>query len=198
MRACARDGDNVLRERAATVLRGLGTVDGRLSVIEAPDQGAIDAQTWIFAGERALEQPAGVDPAQPAGRPRARTDGIGFQDCGRDRHPPARRSRRGGPDGGWARWSSARLWRPTRAPPPPRCSGSIILGLLVLAAVAALSRWLIDSALRPVARIAARGRRLGRPRSLPPVLRGGAPRRAELPGLGVRRPPLSPGPEPQA
>ena len=36
------DADNVLRERAATVLRGLGTVDGRLSVIEAPDQGAID------------------------------------------------------------------------------------------------------------------------------------------------------------
>ncbi|HEV2998368.1 MAG TPA: hypothetical protein VGX16_04630, partial [Solirubrobacteraceae bacterium] len=33
------DADNVLRERAATVLRGLGTVDGRLSVIEAPDQG---------------------------------------------------------------------------------------------------------------------------------------------------------------
>ena len=56
------DADNVLRERATTVLRGLGTVDGRLSVIEAPDLGAIDAQTWIFASGHELEQPAQVDP----------------------------------------------------------------------------------------------------------------------------------------
>ena len=55
------DADNVLRERAVTVLRGLGTVDGRLSVTEAPDQGAVDAQTWIFVAGRMAERPAGVD-----------------------------------------------------------------------------------------------------------------------------------------
>jgi len=47
------DADTVLRERATTVLRGLVTVNGRLSVTDAPDAGAVDAQTWIFVGARA-------------------------------------------------------------------------------------------------------------------------------------------------
>ncbi|HWX45880.1 MAG TPA: HAMP domain-containing sensor histidine kinase [Solirubrobacteraceae bacterium] len=148
------DADNLLHERAATVLRGLGTVDGRLSVIEAPDQAAIDAQTWIFAGERALEQPAGVDPRnQQAARGIARM-GSGFTtvdmtDTRLHAVPVRQAARRLGtvvvgasvaPYESTA--SSARL-------------GSLILGLLTLAAIAVLSRWLISRALRPVAQMTA-------------------------------------------
>lgn len=49
--------DNLLRDRAASQLRTIGVVDGRLSVPEAPDRSAPDIPTWAFAGRQALEQP---------------------------------------------------------------------------------------------------------------------------------------------
>jgi signal transduction histidine kinase len=146
------DGDNVLRERAATVLRGLGTVDGRLSVIEAPDQGAIDAQTWIFAGERTLEQPAGVDLRnQQAARGLARI-GPGFRtvdatDTRLEAVPVRQAARRLGTV------VVAASLAPYESTASSALLGSVILGLITLAAIAALSRWLISRALRPVAQL---------------------------------------------
>jgi signal transduction histidine kinase len=148
------DADNVLRERAATVLRGLGTVDGRLSVVEAPDQGAIDAQTWIFAGQRTLEQPAGADPRNQQAASVLARKGSGFRTVDatdtRLHAVPARQAGRlfgtvvvGAFLAPYERTASAALL------------GSVILGLLTLAAVAALSRWLISRALHPVARMTA-------------------------------------------
>lgn len=148
------DADNVLRERASTVLRGLGTVDGRLSVIEAPDLGAIDAQTWIFAGERVLEQPARVDPRnQRAVLQLARaTPGFRTVDATDTRllATPAREGARrlgtvvvGASVSPYESTASAALL------------GSVILGVLMLAAIAALSLWLITHALRPVAEMTA-------------------------------------------
>jgi two-component system, OmpR family, sensor kinase len=148
------DRDNVLRERAATVLRGLGTVDGRLSVIEAPDQGAIDAQTWIFAGQRTLEQPAGADPRNrlaarslAAGRSGFRT--VEVTDT-RMLAVPARQNRR---------LLGTVVVGASLAPYESTASsallGSVILGLLTLVAIALLSRWLISRALRPVAHMTA-------------------------------------------
>jgi signal transduction histidine kinase len=148
------DADNLLRERAATVLRGLGTVDGRLSVIEAPDQGAIDAQTWIFAGQRTLEQPAGADPRnQQAARLLAAT-GSGFRTVDatdtRLQAVPARQA---------GRLLGTVVVGASLAPYESTASsallGSVVLGLLTLAAIAALSRWLISRALRPVAQMTA-------------------------------------------
>jgi two-component system, OmpR family, sensor kinase len=148
------DADNVLRERAATVLRGLGTVDGRLSVIEAPDQGAIDVQTWIFAGQRALEQPAGVDPRNlQAARGLAAT-GSGFRTVeATDTRVHAVSARQAG------RLLGTVVVGASLAPYESTASsallGSIILGGLMLVSVAALSRWLIGRALRPVAQMTA-------------------------------------------
>jgi signal transduction histidine kinase len=148
------DADNVLRERAATVLRSLGTVGGRLAVGEAPDQGAIDAQTWIFAGERMLEQPAGVDPRnQQAARGLAR-GGRGFMTVNatdtRMEAVPVRQSAR--PLGTVVVTASTAPYNSTAS---SALLGSAILGLLVLAAVAVMSRWLIRRALRPVAQMTA-------------------------------------------
>jgi signal transduction histidine kinase len=148
------DADNLLRERAATVLRGLGTVDGRLSAIEAPDQGAVDAQTWIFAGDRPLEQPAPVDPRnQQAVLALART-GAGFRTIDATdtrllavpvRAPAARL-------GTVIVGASVAPYESTAS---SAVIGSVVLGLLTLAAVVALSLWLVSRALRPVAQMTA-------------------------------------------
>jgi signal transduction histidine kinase len=148
------NADNVLRERAVTVLRGLGTVDGRLSVIEAPDLGAIDAQTWIFAGERILEQPAQVDPRNQQGAlasARART-GFGTVDSTDTRLLTVP-----------VRLAAQRLGTvvvgasvaPYESTASAALLGSVILGALMLGAIAALSLWLIGHALRPVAQMTA-------------------------------------------
>jgi signal transduction histidine kinase len=148
------NGDNVLRERAATVLRALGTVDGRLSVIEALDRGAIDVQTWIFAGQRTLEQPAGADLRnQQAARALART-GLGFMTVDKTdtrlEAVPVRQA--AGQLGTVVVGASLAPYESTAS---SALLGSVILGLLTLAAIAALSRWLISRALRPVAHMTA-------------------------------------------
>jgi two-component system OmpR family sensor kinase len=148
------DADNVLRERAVTVLRGLGTVNGRLSVIEAPDLGAIDAQTWIFAGAGTLEQPAHVDPRNQQATLALAGTGAGFRTVDstdtRLLAVPVREA---------ARRLGMVVVGASVAPYESTASsallGSVILGALMLAAIAALSLWLISRALRPVAQMTA-------------------------------------------
>ena len=53
------DADSQLRARAAARLASLTVVDGRLSAEEAPDDGAGDARTWVFAPPRVLERAPG-------------------------------------------------------------------------------------------------------------------------------------------
>jgi two-component system OmpR family sensor kinase len=55
------DANNALYSRASAELASLRVIAGKVSVPEVPDAGAPDAQTWVFAGGRALEQP----PADP-------------------------------------------------------------------------------------------------------------------------------------
>jgi signal transduction histidine kinase len=146
------DADNLLRERATTVLRGLGTVDGRLSVIEAPDLGAIDAQTWIFTGERILEQPAQVDSRTRQAAIALASSGAGFAtvDASDTRLlavPVQRAARRLGTV------VVGTSLAPYESTASSALLGSAVLGLLTLAAIAALSRWLISRALRPVAKM---------------------------------------------
>jgi signal transduction histidine kinase len=149
------DGDNVLRERAATALRGLGTVDGRLSVLEAPDQGAIDAQTWIFADQTPLEQPAGADPRNRQAAARLARSGAGFASVqATDTRLLAVPARQGGR--GLGTVVVATSLAPYESTASSALLGSVILGALTLAAIAALSRWLISRSLRPVARMTAR------------------------------------------
>lgn len=148
------DADNLLRERAATVLRGLGIVDGRLRLIEAPDKAAIDAQTWIFAGGRTLEQPAGADPRDQAATVALALAAPGFATVEATHtrlHALPVRER------------AARLGTvvvgasltPYESTASSALLGSIVLGVVTLAAIAALSLRLIRRALRPVARMTA-------------------------------------------
>jgi signal transduction histidine kinase len=154
------DADNVLRERAATVLRGLGTANGRLSVIEAPDQGAIDAHTWILAAERSLEQPAGADPRnQGAARALARiAPGFASVDA-TDTRLYAAQARQGAQRLGTVVVGASLA--PYESTASSALLGSIILGFVTLAVVAALSLWLIGRALHPVAQITAQAAEWG-------------------------------------
>ena len=148
------DRDNVLGERAAAVLRDLGTVNGRLSVLEAPDQGAVDTQTWIFAGERALEQPAGVDPRTQAAARALMGAGRTFRTVeAASTRLAAIPVTQGGRRLGTV--VIAASLAPYRSTARSALLGSVALGLLTLAAVVALSRWLVGRALRPVARMTA-------------------------------------------
>ncbi len=148
------DADNVLRERASTVLRGLGTVDGRLAVIEAPDQGAIDSQTWIFAGERVLEEPAGADPRNQQAARSLAAAGSGFRTVdATDTRLLALTARQSG-----ARLGTVVVGAsvsPYESTASSALLGSLILGVLTVAVIAALSRWLTSRALRPVAQMTA-------------------------------------------
>ncbi len=146
------DGDNVLRERAATVLRGLGTVDGHLSVVEAPDQGAVDAQTWIFTGGHTLEQPAGGDVRNQQAALALANAAPGFASVDpTDTRLYAVSAGRGGQMLGTVVVGASLA--PYESTASSALLGSITLGLVVLAAVAGLSLWLIGRALRPVAQM---------------------------------------------
>jgi two-component system, OmpR family, sensor kinase len=148
------DADNVLRERATSALRVLGTVNGRLSVLEAPDQGAIDAQTWIFAGASVLEQPAGADRRNQRAVMRLAGSGASFATVqATDTRLYAIPARAGGRRLGTVVVAgSLTAYQSTAS---SALLGSVILGVLTLLAIAALSRWLISHALRPVARMTA-------------------------------------------
>lgn len=148
------DRDQVLRERASTALRGLGTVNGHLSVLEAPDQGAVDTRTWIFAGASTLERPPNSDPRNEGAAVRLATTQSGYATVqATDTRLYAVPVRRGGRSLGTVVVGAS--LSPYESTASSALLGSIILGLLTLAAVAALSRWLVNRALRPVAQMTA-------------------------------------------
>src|SRR3954447_7890877 len=63
------DANQVLAGRAAAAIDAVKVGDGRVRSVEAPDQRAVDAQTWVFSGRRTLERP----PAPPAVQAAARS-----------------------------------------------------------------------------------------------------------------------------
>jgi len=51
------DADQVVSARASAALDTLTVENGRVHSVEAPDQGAVDAQVWVYSGRRPIEQP---------------------------------------------------------------------------------------------------------------------------------------------
>jgi signal transduction histidine kinase len=51
------DADKVLAGRASAALDTLSIRHGRVGSQEAPDQGVVDAQVWVYSGRRAIERP---------------------------------------------------------------------------------------------------------------------------------------------
>ena len=52
-----RDASNVARARAQAILATVATSGGDVTAQEAPDDAALDAQAWIYAGGHLVEGP---------------------------------------------------------------------------------------------------------------------------------------------
>lgn len=145
------DALSLLRSRNAAQLATLSTVNGRLDRIEAPDRAAVDSATWIFAERGVLEHPtaaAAVDRAAAslasgAGRtldvpsPHTRLLAV----------PVLHGARRVGTV------VSALSLGPYEGTRRTALVASLALGTALLLAVVLATRWLLGSALRPVARM---------------------------------------------
>jgi signal transduction histidine kinase len=147
------DADQVLAGRAASAIDAVKVRGGQIRAVEAPDQGAVDALTWVYAGSHALERPpapAAVqrEANQLAGGPRRYVDEpttdtrlyavpvvsggsrAGTVVVGLDLEPHERTA------------SRAFL-------------ASLIFAAVVLVLMALTVRWVIGRALRPVAQMTA-------------------------------------------
>ena len=148
------EADNLLRQRVAAQLQTLSVVDGRLRLGESPDNAVTDAQTWVFAGRTALEQPTG-DPGDQAAAlglvdraPRFQT--VDSTDTRLDAVPILQGSRRVGT------LVVGTSLTPYENSANTALVGSLILGLLTVLAIAGASWWMIRRALAPVAEMTAK------------------------------------------
>ena len=149
----SHDADEVLRARADGALSSLSAEGPRLVVREAPDQGALEGEVWVFAGTRLLEGPRSRpriyrEVASLAGGPRRHVE-LSQQDVRLYAVPVVERGRRFGTV--VAATSLVPYERTERA---ARIASLILFGVLFVVA-ALLTRWIVALALRPVARMTA-------------------------------------------
>jgi signal transduction histidine kinase len=146
------DVNDLLRARAAAQLGTLSTVNGHLRTGEAPDDASVDSRAWIFAGRRALERPQRVAGSvdRAAGRLAAgdrRTLDV--------KTPPTRLlavpARHGGRRLGTVVVAVSRA--PYERTEREALKASLVLAAILAVAVAAVSRLVLNAALRPVARM---------------------------------------------
>ena len=148
------DANGLVQARASAELAGLHVTAGRIELAEAPDEASPDTQTWIFRATQTVEAPQAAPAAndaaamtmasaRPATRDIASTHtrlySLAIVDAGR---------RLGTVIAG----VSLAPYDQTRN---TALVASLVLGLLALAAVAVAGRWLIATALRPVAQMTA-------------------------------------------
>jgi signal transduction histidine kinase len=147
------DASNVLVTRASAELSTLQVRGSRVLAPEVPDAGALDAQTWVFSGRRAIEAPR-TDPAteraalQMSRGPRRMRD-IASTHSRLYAVPIVSGGRRLG-----AVVAEVSL-APYRNTAQTALIASLVLGALVLLVVAIAARMLIAAALRPVAHMTA-------------------------------------------
>jgi signal transduction histidine kinase len=150
------DASSVLRNRAAAQFATLDLSHGGIRVVEGPSDAALDRDSWVFVGRRAIEKPAEV----PADQTRAVTALAGVARVTernisghvRVRAVPVR-GRAGGRRGTVVVGVSLVPYEHTRH---IALVGTAILSLLLLVATAIAVRWSVRSALAPIAEMTAR------------------------------------------
>jgi signal transduction histidine kinase len=147
------EANNALFARASAELASLRVVGGQLAAPEVVDAGALDAQTWVFAGRRILEQPRSDAVTQRraealAGGPR-RTTNVARTHTRLYAVPV----RGGGSHPGTVVAEVSLV--PYEKSAQTALIASSVLGVLVLLLVAIAARVLIMGALRPVAHMTA-------------------------------------------
>jgi signal transduction histidine kinase len=148
------DIGDLLSARAAARLDTLSTVEGRLEVGEAPDVAGVDSPVWIFAGKRVLERPPRAASAVDREAARMVAGGRRTVDIA---VPPtqlmATPVRRDGKRLGTVvvGVSEAPYQRTERV----ALISSLVLAVVLVAIVGFVTRWVLTSSLRPVARMTA-------------------------------------------
>jgi signal transduction histidine kinase len=146
------DINAVLRARAAAQVGALETVDGKLAVLDAPDEATAESQVWIFGAATLLEHPRKAHPrvdaaaAGLAGAPRRFVDLSEPAD-----RLLAQPVHRGGRRIGTVVVAVSRT--PYERTEQTALVASILLGAVLIIALALVARWMLDAALRPVARM---------------------------------------------
>jgi two-component system, OmpR family, sensor kinase len=148
------DADNALFARSTAQLAALRVAGGRLVVPEVHDAAATDGQTWVFSANRALEHPVAPSATEHAAQS---LSGGGR----RHAEVPATHTRLyavpvviGGRRLGTV--VAAVSLRPYERTAHTALVASLVLGGLVLVAVAIGARLVIAAALKPVARMTER------------------------------------------
>jgi len=145
------DANDLLRARAAAELGRLETSGNTLKVGEAPDDAALDTDVWIFSGQTALEAPV-RNPTLSAAAQRLAAGSDQFaevpsQDVRLYAVPVVANGRRLGTV---VTGVSLAPYEETRR---AALLGSLALGGALLLVVFFAARWLLASALRPVAQM---------------------------------------------
>jgi signal transduction histidine kinase len=153
------DAKALVRARASTQLSTLTESDGRLRIGEAPDEAAIDSQTWVFRGRNALERPRAGPTIQRlanglAGGPRqlishSSTDTLLYA------VPIVQSHRRVGT------LVSGLSLGPYERTKRTGLIASIVFAGIILVIVAFAAWWILGTALRPVARMTAEAAKWG-------------------------------------
>lgn len=149
-----RNADDLLRTRAGAELEILKTVRGRLVLGEAPDEGAVDSPVWVFSRGRVLEEPRRSDPRLDTAARSFVGDGSKFLTVpGTETRlyavPVTSAGRRLGTA---VVGVSLEPYEETKR---TALIGSLVLAGLILLTVGIAARWLLASALQPVARMTA-------------------------------------------
>ena len=147
------DADQVVSARASAALDTLTVENGRVRSAEAPDQGAVDAQVWVFSGRRTIERPRAPRTVQRlaaslAGGPIRYVDEPAT-DTRLYAVPVERSGRRAGTV------VAGLSLEPYERTASRALTASIIFAGATLLVIIAAAGWIVGRALRPVARMTA-------------------------------------------
>ncbi len=144
------NANDLLRARGAAEVASLEVVGGRLQLGDAPDTGTTESLVWVFAGSRTLEEPRVAAAVTRAAR-RLAGGPQRFADVAGSTRLYATPVVGGGRQVGTV--VTGLSLAPYNDTKGTALIGSLALAALLLAGVALTARWLLASALRPVARM---------------------------------------------
>jgi signal transduction histidine kinase len=150
-RNLATDADRLARTRAQAELGVVAVRDGRVRVVETPDDLAPDSTVWVFSHGRAVESPTtsrrvSLSARRLAARAPAFAD-VSGADTRLYATPVVTSGRK------YGAVVAAVSLKPYRQTRETALLASLGLGAAVLVLVALAARWLLRSSLRPVARM---------------------------------------------